>query len=125
MTVQGIELVYLYVDDLEGAIRFYEAALGLRFSRFEDWADCRLAGGTRFGLHGSHAGAEPQTPGTAIVDFLVDDLAAATERVRAVGATVGAVQEVPVGRFVEFRDPQGYRVQLFERARTDRPGPSP
>lgn len=115
MSVRGIELVYLYVDDLERAIRFYEAALGVRFSRFEDWADCRLADGTRFGLHGSHAGAEPQTPGTAIVDFLVDDLAAATARVRAAGSSVGEVQEVPIGRFVEFHDPQGYRVQLFER----------
>ena len=63
----GIDIMYLYVADLGRAISFYEGAFGLSFTRHgDDWAECALADGTRFGFHLAHAGAIPQTPGTMI-----------------------------------------------------------
>jgi predicted enzyme related to lactoylglutathione lyase len=114
--VTGIEVVYRYVADLGRAIAFYEDAFGLTFDRHGDeWAECRLPDGVRFGFHLAHDGARPQAPGTVMVNLRVDDLAAAHARLAAVGAKPGDPQEAPTGRFISFLDPDGYRVQVFER----------
>lgn len=112
----GIEVVYRYVTDLDRAIAFYEAAFGLTFQRYgDDWAECRLPDGVRFGFHLAHDGAEPQVPGTLMVNLRVNDLAAAHARLAMLGARPGDPQDAPTGRFVSFVDPDGYRVQVFEQ----------
>lgn len=117
-TVTGIELVSLYVDNLPRMQRFYEEALGLRFTVLGDWAEARLPDGARFALHASHpGGGEVHVPNSALADLRVADIAAAIARVRAAGAMVSEPVEVPTGMFATFTDPQGYRVQLFQPKR--------
>lgn len=113
----GLEVSYRYVADLGRAIAFYEAAFGLAFDRYgDDWAECTLPDGVRFGFHLAHHGAQPQTPGTVMVDLRVNDLAAAHARLTVLGATPGDPQDAPTGRFVSFLDPDGYRVQVSEKS---------
>lgn len=120
MTIaRGIDIAYLYVADLGRSIGFYEKAFGLSFTRHgEDWAECTLADGVRFGFHLAHPGERPQTPGTVIVDLRVEDLGVARERLHAMGVSVGEPQDVPTGGFFAFLDPDGYRLQVIEKKRS-------
>jgi predicted enzyme related to lactoylglutathione lyase len=115
-SVRGIEVVYRYVADLERAIAFYADAFGLAFTRYgDDWAECTLPDGVRFGFHLAHDDAQP--PGTTMVDLRVDDLAASHARLAMLGARPGDPQDAPTGRFITFVDPDGYRAQVFEKKR--------
>ena len=117
-SVRGIEVVYRYVVDVDRAIAFYESAFGLSFTRFgDDWAECTLPDGVRFGFHLAHDAAQPQAPGSTMVNLRVDDLAATHARLAALGARPGDPQDAPAGRFVTFLDPDGYHVQVFEKKR--------
>ena len=117
-SVRGIEVVFRYVADIERAIAFYESAFGISFARSgDDWAECTLPDGVRFGFHLAHEGAQPQPPGSTMVDLRVDDLAATHARLAVLGARPGDPQDAPTGRFVTFVDPDGYRVQVFEKKR--------
>jgi predicted enzyme related to lactoylglutathione lyase len=114
--VSGIEVVYRYVADVARSVRFYEGAFGLTFTRYgDDWAECTLPDGVRFGFHLAHDDAQPQPPGSTMVNLRVDDLAASWARLSALGAHPADPQDAPTGRYVTFADPDGYRVQVFER----------
>lgn len=116
--VRGIEVVYRYVSDVERAITFYQSAFGLAFTRYgDDWAECTLPDGVRFGFHLAHGDAQPQPPGSTMVNLRVDDLAAAGARLSALGARPGDPQDAPTGRYITFADPDGYRLQVFEKGR--------
>jgi len=117
-SVRGIEIVYRYVADIDRAVAFYADAFALTFTRYgDDWAECTLPDGVRFGFHLAHDGAQPQAPGTTMVDLRVDDLAATHARLAMLGAKPGDPQDAPTGRFVTFTDPDGYRAQVFEKKR--------
>jgi predicted enzyme related to lactoylglutathione lyase len=116
--VRGIEIVYRYTSDVERAISFYESAFGLSFTRHgDDWAECTLPDGVRFGFHLAHDDLQPQLPGSTMVDLRVDDLAASHARLAMLGGRPGDPQDAPTGRYVTFLDPDGYRVQVFEKKR--------
>jgi predicted enzyme related to lactoylglutathione lyase len=117
-SVRGVEVVYRYVADVARAIAFYEAAFGMSFTRYgDDWAECTLPDGVRFGLHLAHDDRQPQPPGSTMVDLRVLDLAASHARLAMLGARPGDPQDAPTGRFVTFTDPDGYQVQVFEKKR--------
>ena len=114
--VTGIDVVYLYVNDLERSLRFYRDLLGISLeTRFGDanWVDHRFANGVRFALHRSHAGAEPQPPGSVLVSFTVPELEATAARLQASGIKVDGPRHEPWGSLCTVLDPDGYRVQLF------------
>ncbi len=108
--------MYLYVTDVRRAMSFYSDAFDLTFIAYgDDWAECTLGDGTRFALHlTTGPDREPQTPGTTIVDFLADDLQMLRARLVSLGATTGEIGEAPTGRFFQFTDPDGYRIQVFQ-----------
>ena len=114
-------LVNIDVDDLEKAIAFYTAGLGLRVSR-------RL-GPDIVELHGASAPvyltAQPAgtlpAPGSAAprdyrrhwtpvhLDFVVPELEPALERARAAGAALeGGIREFAWGRYAVLADPFGH-----------------
>ena len=120
--------VELGVEDVERARRFYGGLLGWSFSPGPSPGGYLVAtSGVPAGLHGGDPGASPS------VFFRVDDLDAATERVRELGGTVepleddhaddradagadggadgngdgSAERSAPLGRFVLCRDDQG------------------
>lgn len=113
---RGVKGVYLYVPDVRRSVAFYRGALGVSFaSHGEDWAEAALADGTRFALHRTW---EPlQTPGTVMVDLETADLETTRQRLAAAGAPVGPIEDVPTGRYFEFADPNGYRLQVFQPSR--------
>ncbi len=118
-TVTGIDVVYLYVNDLERSLRFYRDLLGIPLAtRYGDphWVDHRFASGVRFALHRAHPGAEPQPPGSILVSFSVPALEATAERLRANGVKVDGPRNEVWGSICTVLDPDGYRVQLY-RAR--------
>jgi predicted enzyme related to lactoylglutathione lyase len=86
----------------------------VRDQRDSAWAEASLAGGVRFALHSAHEGAQPQTPGTAIIDFAVSDVEEAERRLRDAGVTIVEVMRETWGSAVSALDPDGYRISLYQ-----------
>ena len=112
-----LSVVYLYVADLDRSLEFYRDLLGLPLEADADdpqWAEVTLSGGTRFALHAAGASMMPQVPGTIRVNFEVDDIDAAAERIERSGGTVVVPKtDVPGGQILVARDPQGAVFGLF------------
>jgi len=111
-----IDLVYLFVSDMDRAVAFYGDTLGLtmQYRSGDDWAQFD-AGKVSLGLHGLRPGEPPQAGGT--VGFTVEDLDAAKV---ALGVAAIAIDHEGGGegreaRFVTFRDPDGNALAYFER----------
>jgi lactoylglutathione lyase len=124
-----VDYVILYVADLGRAIAFYRDALGLAF-RFERSGYAEFdAGPTKFGLFERArlpelVGAVPEPGGPAgEVLFLVEDVDAEAERLRAAGVEIltGPVDRPWGHRTVHLLDPDGHVVELAQEIpRTDR-----
>jgi len=108
-----LELVTIPVSDVDQAKAFYVERAG-----FEDDHDHVVREGLRFvqltppGSACSIAigeGLTDRPPGSAQVQLVVADVAAAREELRARGLEVGEVQDFPWGSFVFFADPDGNR----------------
>lgn len=115
--VTGINVVYLYVRDVERSAQFYRDVLGIPLEGDATWMEARFAGGTRFALHALPGEAGAPTAGTIHVDFETADLDEALERVRARGVEAGEPVRDEWGAAAELVDPDGYRVYLFEPPR--------
>jgi predicted enzyme related to lactoylglutathione lyase len=120
-------LINIDVDDLERAVAFYTAALGLRIGRRFGRAAAELLGaGSPIYLLRKPAGS-PAGPATderrrygrhwtpVHLDFVVADVGAAVERTVAAGATL----EVPTathawGKIAQLTDPFGHGLCLIE-----------
>jgi lactoylglutathione lyase len=114
--VRGINVVYLYVSDMERSLAFYRDLLGLPLEGGGDWQEARL-GETRFALHLAHEEVGELSAGTIHVDFEVADIDAAAERLRAAGVEVKETMRDQWGAAVEITDPDGYRLYLFQPPR--------
>jgi predicted enzyme related to lactoylglutathione lyase len=108
------QLVYLFVTDMGRAVTFYRDTLELpmEYSSGEEWAQFS-AGTVKLALHGTQH-VELRPGGT--VAFTVRDLDASkaklVERGVAIGHEGGGQGLGP--RFVEFNDPDGNVLALFE-----------
>lgn len=132
--VRSIDHVTLVVVDLERTARFYVDLLGMRrverpaFNFPGLWFQ---AGATQIHLILKHDGAGPAgqlgplpaSPGRVFhFAFEVDDVVAATERLRAAGVHVRGTGLRPDG-FDQMwcHDPDGHVVELFSRRKPDQP----
>lgn len=108
------DLVYFFVSDMDRAVAFYRDVLDLELDRRsgEEWAQLG-AGSIQLGLHGGGSG--PVRPGGTLA-FTVADLDAAKVKLVARGVVVGheGGGEGLGPRFVEFNDPDGNVLALFE-----------
>ncbi len=108
------DLVYLFVTDMDRTVAFYRDTLGLSldYRSGDEWAQFS-AGPVKLALHGT--GSVAARPGGTIA-FTVTDLDASkvklTERGVAIGHEGGGEGRGP--RFVEFADPDGNVLALFE-----------
>ena len=111
--VRGLNVVYLYVSDMERSLGFYRDLLGIPLEGDGDWQEARL-GQTRFALHLAHEGSGELSAGTVHIDFEVADVDAAAERLGAAGVDVRETMRDEWGSAVELADPDGYRIYLFQ-----------
>lgn len=126
--VRSVDYVILYAADLNRSIAFYRDELGLEF-RFERDGYAEFdTGPTRFGLFersrlGDLVGevADPGGPAGEVL-FLVDDVDAEAERLRAAGVEIltGPVDRPWGHRTLHLLDPDGHVVELAQEI--PRPG---
>jgi len=106
-----IGYVSLWVGDVERAAGFFSSVLGWRSRESEP-------GGRQVeGLSLSHGirGGHPQS--TLMLCYAVEDLEAATDRVRAAGGTAEPSRAEPYGRVSDCVDSQGVYLALYEPPR--------
>lgn len=112
---RGVATVWVPVDDIDRAIKFYTEALGLTIkSQDGDWAEVD-ANGLSIGLNAresTHAGARN---GGAVITFQPDgDLAAEIDQLTDAGVEfVGGVAEHSWGTIAAFKDSEGNDLQLY------------
>jgi catechol 2,3-dioxygenase-like lactoylglutathione lyase family enzyme len=115
------------VDDVERAVAFYTDHFGfaVRSSAAPAFADV-VRGHLRLLLSGRSSsagrpmpdGREPGPGGWNRIHFVVDDLPAEVERLRAAGVTFrNDVVTGPGGRQILLEDPSGNPIELFQPAR--------
>jgi catechol 2,3-dioxygenase-like lactoylglutathione lyase family enzyme len=113
--------VFVYVDDLAGSRAFYESTLGLReLDSGDDSTATYDAGQVLLTLvpaaaHGV-ALATPTDDSTDIV-FLVDDVAAMVPVMERRGVEFRRQRTYGVGTVVDFYDPNGHRLMMYEPSR--------
>jgi predicted enzyme related to lactoylglutathione lyase len=122
-----ISYVSLWVPDLERATRFYADVLGWSYPTGQDWWARTVEGqssplglsqlsGTAQYMRSSEGVPLPQTLApTAYVVFVVDDVDAAVERVRAAGGFGGNAKDQPYGRIAACLDDQGLPFSLQQK----------
>ena len=110
--------MWVPVDDMDRAVKFYTEVLGLEQSgtRSEEWTELD-ADGVLVALNGR---SEEQTrpgggPGGAVIAFRGDDdLEAQADRLREQGVdVVDGVAERSWGRVLPLRDPDGNDLELY------------
>ncbi|HSR46087.1 MAG TPA: VOC family protein [Acidimicrobiia bacterium] len=114
MQIEGINVVFLWVRDVDRALNWYTNVLGLEAGpRYGDWQEFNVPGGTRFAVHGGRTEAGQPT---AVVAFGVPDLAEAMAHMAGAGATpIGEITDTGAARFATYVDPDGNQVQLLEK----------
>jgi lactoylglutathione lyase len=110
--VRRLNVVYLYVSEMERSVAFYRDLLGIPLEG-DDWQETSL-GGTRFALHRAHEGVGPLSAGTIHVNLEVADLDAATRRLRDAGVAVEETMREDWGAASRIVDPDGYELFLFQ-----------
>jgi catechol 2,3-dioxygenase-like lactoylglutathione lyase family enzyme len=122
------ELVHVryMVDDVERAVAFYTTHFGfeVRTSFAPAFADV-VRGNLRLLLSGPESsagrpmpdGRQPQPGGWNRIHFLVEDIAAEVERLRAAGLTFrNDIVSGPGGQQILLDDPAGNPIELFQPA---------
>ena len=114
------------VLDLQRAAQFYERGFGLKESHRLEFPSFTLLylrepeSGFEIELTWNKGQTEPYAHGTAYghVAFCVADLNGHQARLQQLGYTAGDIKELPGGaaRFYFATDPDGYKVEVLERA---------
>lgn len=110
----------IHVADMQRSHAFYGDLLGLPLSRKMDHGKTQIAfygeeGQTQFEIICAE-GEAVENPGKGItVGFMVRDLDAWVERIRAAGHAVSDPVSPGNARFCFATDPDGYRIQLVEQ----------
>lgn len=111
-----INVVWLYVRDLARSVAFYNEKLGIPIQPHPHdphWAEYRFPEGGRLALHEISGDGKVQ-PGTVHFDLQVPDIDAAVATLRQRGVECGEIDRQPWGSACELRDPDGYRIGLFQ-----------
>jgi predicted enzyme related to lactoylglutathione lyase len=109
--IEAIAAVWLPVSDVDRAVDFYGDELGLDVEQQEDGWAIVAAGHVRIGLSDS---LEHGEGGTIVAFGVGDNLEEAIDQIA--GAEPSEIVEHPWGRVVNFHDPDGNQLQLYEPA---------
>jgi predicted enzyme related to lactoylglutathione lyase len=103
--------VWLYATDVSRAVEFYRDAVGLPLIEENEHVAHFDAGNVRLSIHPAR---EPPGSGGFYV-FVVDDIYATAGELASRGVEFeGAVTEEVYGRVIEFRDPDGHELFLWQ-----------
>jgi predicted enzyme related to lactoylglutathione lyase len=108
--ITGLHTIWAPVHEMDAAVRFYEEVLGLSKGHASPFWTEFLVGDRKIALH---AGGEPGTAGW-VLGLTTDDLDALEHRLREAGATVIGRHETPSGELLDFRDPDGNKIQAIK-----------
>jgi len=111
--IQGLEMVIIFVTDLENSIRWYQEVLGMSLvSHFGDFATLQ-AGESRIGLHGG-ANTEPDLRNAGSMPvFRVEAYMEVKEMLEGRGCVFVFEDSTPVAHFGTFLDPDGNPLQIM------------
>jgi predicted enzyme related to lactoylglutathione lyase len=112
MTVQ-FRHVMLMVKDVPAAAMFYSSGLGLEIMKQSPNMAELDANGTKIIIHGVES--EPQTGGSPILSFHVDDLLEAIAKLETLGGKLeGRIREPSFGNVAAVRSPEGHLLSLLQ-----------
>lgn len=116
MNIQGLEMVIIFVTDVEESVRWYQEVLGMSLvSVHGDFATLQ-AGESRIGLHGG-ANTQPDLRNAGSMPvFRVGAYTEAKARLEARGCAFVFENSTPVSRFGTFLDPDGNPLQIMAAA---------
>ena len=109
----------VFVSNMDRAVHFYCEILGLKLTnRFgDDWATVDAGKGLTIGLHpASPKYPAPGTKGSMMLGLEIDGpIEGLVARLNAKGAAINApIVSGTAGRFVDFQDPDGNEIYLWE-----------
>jgi len=120
--IVGVQDVYVYVADMERAIRFYGDLLGLKVTYNDGhWAALDV-GGVRMGLHSTGGAPVPAVPrdaggakAGATLTLRSTNIDEDVDRLRIVGVRfVGSISRAGWGAVIAFEDPDGNILKLMQ-----------
>lgn len=119
MSVPGVEglITFLYYEDLEGAMRFYEEVMGFEKIVDQGWAKIyRVVGEAHVGLvDGSRGYHRPSSSKPVMVTVVVDNVDAWYRYLRVMGVETLTEprdhEEIGVRAFL-LEDPEGYVIEI-------------
>jgi lactoylglutathione lyase len=119
LSVPGVEglITFLYYEDLEGAVRFYEDVMGFEKIVDQGWAKIyRVAGEAHVGLvDGSRGYHRPSPSKPVMITVVVDNVDAWYRYLRVMGVETLTEprdhEELGVRAFL-LEDPEGYVIEI-------------
>ena len=121
MNLKSMDLVWIVVDDIKAAVKFYTETVGLKLMEFNEeygWAELEgMGGGAKLGLAQKDPKCSKNLPGqNAVMTFTVASLEQAIADITAKGTKLeGEIQEVPGHVKLQMAlDADGNRFQLVE-----------
>ncbi len=119
MEVQGIQLVWIVVDDLEKSIRFYTDVLGytiLQDSREMGWMELSCGNDMRLGIAQKNDMDQIPAGSNAIITMTVSDISKAIEEISRKGVKlIGEMIEIPGHvKMQTIQDLDGNKLQLVQ-----------
>jgi predicted enzyme related to lactoylglutathione lyase len=120
--VNRINVVFLYVLDLEKQRAFYEAAFGLGkpVVNAKWWIEYEVGDGSHLALHQVDIQSTKTATlgaGSTKFSFDVDNIHHFTEKLKELGATFRFEPRQEFGFWLaEFEDPEGNHVRLYQKA---------
>jgi predicted enzyme related to lactoylglutathione lyase len=110
----GVATVWVPVDDMDRAVRFYTDVLGLTAKNtMEDWSEID-AGGLTIGLN-AREGTSAHADGGAVISFTPDSgIEEEVQRLKDAGVQfAGDIASFEWGRIAAFEDSEGNDLQLY------------
>jgi predicted enzyme related to lactoylglutathione lyase len=111
---QSVATVWVPVDDMDRAVRFYSQTLRLEVKmQQEDWSEID-AGNLTIGLN-AREGTNAHADGGAVITFDPEGgIDAEVERLQGEGVQFsGGISDHPWGRIAPFKDSEGNDLQLY------------
>ena len=110
----SVATVWVPVDDMQRALKFYGVTLGLSVGKTtDDWSEVD-AGGLTIGLN-AREGTAAHADGGAVITFTPDgSIDDEVSRLQAAGVNfTGEISDHPWGRIAPFKDTEGNDLQFY------------